>query len=146
MASSTPAFRHHNADSDTRRQESSSEADVERAILEARKKGGKLSELPLTARLQTVDAKGESLAEYLTSQQPVVNNDLAKAHGQWVTELVRRGAKSSVHVPAKLNGQNVTINFWSRDPNAFPPQAVALLTAVAQIMAAPKDQPQAAAR
>jgi peroxiredoxin len=146
MGPSTPAFRHHNADSDTRRQESSSEADVERAILEARKKGGKLSELPLTARLQTVDAKGESLAEYLTSQQPVVNNDLAKAHGQWVTELVRRGAKSSVHVPAKLNGQNVTINFWSRDPNAFPPQAVALLTAVAQIMAAPKDQPQAAAR
>ena len=60
--------------------------------------------------------------------------------------MVKRGAKSSLHVPAEIKGQQVTINFWSTDADAFPPQAEAMLTGVAQIMTPPRTSAQAAAK
>ncbi len=100
----------------------------------------------IQAPLPPTDAKGEDLASYVTSSKPVVNNDLSKAKGKLMERMVKRGIKSSFHVPAEVNGQKVTINFWSRDENAFPPMAEAVLTGVAQIMTAPKDNAQAAAK
>jgi hypothetical protein len=49
-------------------------------------------------------------------------------------------------VPAEVKGQRVCVSFWSRDPNAFPEPAQALLTGLAQIMTAPKENAQAAAK
>jgi peroxiredoxin len=128
--------------------DSETEKEVERQIVEAQKKaaGGKPQGESLSAPLPAVDAKGESLAEYAAGGKPVVNNDLSKAHGKLIEKMVARGAKSSFHVPAVIEGQKVIINFWSKDANAFPPQAEALLTGVAQIMAAPKDKNAQAAR
>jgi hypothetical protein len=60
--------------------------------------------------------------------------------------MIKRGAKSSLHVPAEIQGQKVTVNFWSTDAGAFTPPAEALLTGVAKIMTAPKDNAQAAAK
>ena len=92
-----------------------------------------------------MDAEGESLADYAAgSTKVVVNNDLSKAQGKLFEAMVKRGAKSSLHVPAEIKGQRVTVNFWSTDANAFSPPAVALLTGVAKIMTAPKDNAQAA--
>ena len=91
-------------------------------------------------------AKGESLAEYAAGSKVVVNNDLSKAKGKLVEMMIKRGAKSSLHVPAEIKGQRVTVNFWSTEPNAFTPPAEALLTGVAKIMTAPKDNAQAAAK
>ncbi len=76
----------------------------------------------------------------------VVNNDLTQAKGKLVEQMIARGAKSSLHVPAQIDGQSVTVNFWSKDPNAFPPPAQAVLTGVAQIMTAPKEQNAQAAK
>lgn len=119
--------------------------EVEKAIVEARKKHGNKMPESIRSPLPPVDAEGEDLATYLTSAKPVVNNDLTKAKGKLMEKMVQRGAKSSMHVPAEIQGQKVTINFWSQDANAFPPMAEALLTSVAQIMTAPKDNAQAAA-
>jgi hypothetical protein len=122
------------------------EEEVTKAILEARKKRAQQLAESIHAPLPPTDAKGEDLASYVTSSKPVANNDLTKAKGKLMERMVKRGVKSSFHVPAEVQGQKVTINFWSRDENAFPPMAEAVLTGVAQIMTAPKDNAQAAAK
>jgi GAF domain-containing protein len=122
------------------------DAEVEKLIAEAKKKAGQKPVESIYSPLPEVDAKGEALAEYLAAGKPVVNADLTKAKGQAVAAMVKRGAKSSLHVPVEIQGQKVLINFWSTDANAFSPQAEALLTGVAKIMAAPKDNAQAAAK
>ncbi len=130
--------RAHHADDD-------GEEEVNRAVAEARKKAGK----PVTENLQeplpAVKATGESLADYLQAGKPVVNNDLTQAKGEVMKWMVQRGARSSLHIPAEIQGQPVTINFWSKDAAAFPPPAQQLLAGLAQIMTAPKDQATQAA-
>ncbi len=122
------------------------EEEVAQAVLEARKLREKMLAESFQAPLPPTDAEGEDLASYITSSKPVVNNDLTKAKGKLMERMVKRGIKSSFHVPAEVNGQKVTINFWSRDKDAFPPMAEAVLTGVAQIMTAPKGNAQAAAK
>jgi thiol-disulfide isomerase/thioredoxin len=122
------------------------EEEVDKVIAEARKKHGAATTESIYSPLPPTDASGEDLAAYLSSPKPVVNGDLTKAKGKLMETMVKRGARSSLHVPAEIKGQRVTINFWSTDPEAFPPMAEALLTGVAQIMTAPKDQAQAAAK
>jgi len=121
--------------------------EVERVIAEARKKAtqGKPQPKSILSPLEPVDAAGESLAEYAAARKVVVHNDLSQARGKIMEEMRSRGAKSSLHVPAEIQGARVTINFWSTDQGAFPPPAEALLTGVAQIMTAPKEA-QAAAK
>jgi hypothetical protein len=92
----------------------------------------------ISSPLPTVDAEGESLAEYAAQGDVVVNDDLAKAKGKLVETMVRRGARSSLHVPVKFQGKQATVNFWSTDASAFPPQARALLTEIAKTMASPR--------
>ncbi len=123
------------------------EDEIDHAVVEARKKAGNTVTESLSAPLPTVKADGESLAEYLKVDGPVVNNDLSQAKGKLIEKMMKRGARSSMHIPAEIEGQPVTINFWSKDAGAFPPAAQQLLSAVAQIMTAPKDQAvQAAAQ
>jgi hypothetical protein len=122
------------------------DAEVEAAIAHARKKHGQKIPEDVRSPLPATDAAGEDLAAYAAGSKVVVNNDLSKAKGKLMELMVKRGAKSSMHVPAEIQGQKVTINFWSRDPGAFTPQAEAVLTGVAQIMTAPKDNAQAAAK
>jgi hypothetical protein len=69
----------------------------------------------------------------------VANGDLSKASGKVMAEMRKRGAKSSLHVPATYNGEKLLISFWSRDPDAFPAPAQMALAGVVQIMIAPKN-------
>jgi hypothetical protein len=115
------------------------EKEVVAAITEARKKSGKKPTVPLNAPIPPTAAEGESLAEYLAGKKPVVNADLGKAEGQIMKEMRKRGAKSSLHIPAAYDGQPLLISFWSRDPDAFPAPAQAALAGVVQIMTAPKN-------
>jgi peroxiredoxin len=121
-------------------------AEVNKLIGEARKKaaGGSFNILD---PLKAVDAAGEGLAEIAAGKKAVVYNDLSQAKGKIFDEMRKRGAKSSLHVPAEIKGTRVTVNFWSKDPGAFPAPAEAILTGIAQIMTAPKDaNAQAAAK
>ena len=135
-------------DRDSNGEKQGGEEEVEKLIAEAKKKAAKNGPPPesIYSPLPAVDAKGESLAEYAAGSTPVVNNDLGKAQGKAFETMAKRGVKSSMHVPAEIKGQRVTVNFWSTDAGAFPPPAQALLTGVAQIMTAPKDNAQAAAK
>jgi hypothetical protein len=40
-----------------------------------------------------------------------------------------------MHVPVEVNGLRSTVNFWSAEAGAFPPEAVKLLEEVARLMA-----------
>ncbi len=131
--------------------EQGGEEEVEKLIAEAKKKaaarhGGQQMPESIFSPLPAVDAQGESLAEYAAGSKTVVNADLSKAKGKAIETMVKRGAKSSLHVPVEIKGQKVTINFWSTDAGAFTPPAEALLTGVAKIMATPHDNAQAAAK
>jgi hypothetical protein len=129
------------------RREQKGEEEVKKVIDTAKKDASKGAEMPenMFSPLPTVDAQGESLAEYAAGTKVVVNGDLSKAKGKMVEAMIKRGAKSSMHVPAEIKGARVTINFWSTDPDAFTPPAQALLTGVSQILTAPKDKDNAQA-
>lgn len=123
------------------------DAEVEKVIAEAKKKSGVLQPAEsIHSPLPAVDAQGEALAEYLAGGKPVVNADLSQAKGKAIQAMVQRGLKSSLHVPVEIQGQPAIISFWSTDAGAFSPQAEALLTELAKVMAAPKDSAQAAAK
>jgi hypothetical protein len=128
-------------DADTASKEAAPTAENDNAAIEKLIKNSESIISPLPA----VDATGESLAEYAAGTKVVVNNDLGQAKGTLIETMVKRGAKSSMHVPVELKGVRATINFWSAEPDAFSPPAEALLTGLAKIMAAPKDNAQAAA-
>ncbi|REK13020.1 MAG: redoxin [Planctomycetota bacterium] len=99
---------------------------------------------PLAAPLPEAEAdERESLARYIEMSEPVVNNDLRKAPGKLMAEMRKRGALSSMHVPAKFKGQDVTINFWSTDADAFPAPAQRLLAGAAQVMTAQQAEEKA---
>jgi hypothetical protein len=115
---------------------------------EAVANGGPPREMPemMLSPLPEVDAEGESLGDYALGDKVVVNNDLSKAKGPLIERMIKRGARSSMHVPVEIKGQRATINFWSSEADAFPAPAQALLTGVAKIMTAPKDDARADAR
>ncbi len=92
----------------------------------------------IRSKLPETPAEGEDLATFVDGDKVVVIADISKAKGKLFETMAKRGAKSSMHVPAMVKGKRVTVNFWSTDPNAFTPQAESVLTDVAKTMTAPK--------
>ncbi len=39
-----------------------------------------------------------------------------------------------MHVPVEIDGERATVNFWSSEAGAFPPQAARLLEQVVRLM------------
>jgi thiol-disulfide isomerase/thioredoxin/mono/diheme cytochrome c family protein len=86
-------------------------------------------------------AETEPLAKGIAGAEPIVHQDLTKVEGPIFAAMVRRGARSSLHVPVTIRGKKVSVNYWSRDLSAFPPPAVAILTGLTKVMAsAQSDQ------
>jgi hypothetical protein len=83
-----------------------------------------------------VRTKGQSLAKYIAGDQTVVNPSLAKTEGSVMVNMSRKDIRSSMHVPVEIDGVRSTVNFWSSEAGAFPPQAVKILEEVARLMAA----------
>jgi hypothetical protein len=81
-----------------------------------------------------VAAKESEVATIAAGAKSVMHADLDKATAPDL-KLMSRGVASSLHVPVKLEGAAATINFWSTDKDAFPPEAVKLLEELAQAMA-----------
>ncbi len=82
-----------------------------------------------------VKADGQSLAEYAMNDKTVVNPELGNAAGYVMVRMVNKDVMSSMHVPVEIDGQRCTVNFWSCEPGAFPPQAAQYLEQVAHLMA-----------
>lgn len=78
-------------------------------------------------------AQGTALAEGVGGDTTIVHADLDQATAIDL-KLMARGVASSMHVPIKVDGKPATINFWSTEKNAFPPEAVKLLEELARQM------------
>jgi hypothetical protein len=82
-----------------------------------------------------IRTKGQSLADYIAGEQTVVNQSLEKTEGSVMVNMSRKDIRSSLHVPVVIDGVKSTVNFWSSEAGAFPPQAVKILEQVAKLMA-----------
>ncbi len=97
----------------------------------------KLSQPPiLNQKIGGIDyriaAAGSALAMYMTDPKPVVNGNLSSVQGEEMARI-SMVMKSSFHVPAKIGGEQVFFNFWSREENAFPPEAQGFLKSMAEL-------------
>jgi hypothetical protein len=90
----------------------------------------------LRSRATLVPAKGQSLADYAQHDQVVVNQEMSGASGSIMAGMARKDIRSSLHVPVVIGGVRSTVNFWSAEAGAFPPQAARLLEEVARLMTA----------
>ena len=89
----------------------------------------------LRSRSTVVRAKGQSLADYALGYETVVNQEMSGAEGTIMAGMAKKDIRASMHVPVEIDGNKCTINFWSAEAEAFPPQAVRLLEHVARLMA-----------
>ncbi|MGD9722783.1 MAG: redoxin domain-containing protein [Pirellulales bacterium] len=89
----------------------------------------------LRSTTTVVRADGQSLAEYALGNATVVNQEMGGTSGSVMAGMAKKDIRSSMHVPVEIAGVRCTVNFWSAEPEAFPPQAVRLLEQAARLMA-----------
>ena len=82
-----------------------------------------------------IKAAGQSLADYALGDKTVVNRKWASTKGSVMANMASKDIRSSMHVPVEIDGHACTVNFWSAEAGAFPPEAVKLLEQVARLMA-----------
>ncbi len=76
------------------------------------------------------DAEDHALADFAAGSEMVVLDDLASQRGSVMRRMAAKGIQSSVHIPGEHDGLRGTLNFWSLEENAFPPEAIELIQAV----------------
>ena len=89
----------------------------------------------MRSKSTVVRTKGQSLADYALSDKTVVNESMSGTTGSIMAGMASKDIRSSMHVPVMIGGKRATINFWSAEAGAFPPQAATLLEQIAQLMA-----------
>ncbi len=89
----------------------------------------------LKSKSTVMKAKGQALADYAAGDKVIVNQTMANTAGSVMTGMANKDIRSSMHVPVIYMGKPSTINFWSAEPEAFPPEAVKLLEQIAKLMA-----------
>jgi peroxiredoxin len=80
-----------------------------------------------------INAALTAVATYATKSEPVINQNLAAAR-ELDLQFMSRVYGSSVHIPTKIEDATGTLNFWSTESAAFPPEAVAVLQEVANLL------------
>lgn len=78
--------------------------------------------------------QGQALAEYVDRDDLIVVNDLSTQSGSLMQKMHEKGIRSSVHVPITYHGIHGTLNFWSLEENAFPPEAVEVIRHVVSLI------------
>lgn len=88
-----------------------------------------------------LSAKGQALAEFAVASGPTVVQDIKSAAGSIMRQMAGREVKSSLHLPIEVDGRRGTLNLWSTDAQAFPPEAVEVVQRVTQKLGAadPRD-------
>lgn len=86
------------------------------------------------SRATVVKAEGQSLAAYAEGKQPVVNQDMSGTKGSIMAGMANKDIRSSMHVPVEIDGVPCTVNFWSAEAGAFPPEAAKLLEQLVRLM------------
>jgi peroxiredoxin/mono/diheme cytochrome c family protein len=88
----------------------------------------------LKSRSTVIKAAGQSLADYALGDKTAVNQEMGQTKGSVMMNMARKDIQSSMHVPVEINGHRATVNFWSAEAGAFPPEAVKLLEQIARLM------------
>ncbi|MEL7496846.1 MAG: thioredoxin family protein [Planctomycetota bacterium] len=70
--------------------------------------------------------KDSMFSKILSNDEPTTVADLTQADGK-DAEHMSQALRSSYHVPIKIDGQTASINFWSKESNAFPKAVVDVL-------------------
>ncbi|MBC7853552.1 MAG: hypothetical protein IAF94_08960, partial [Pirellulaceae bacterium] len=73
-----------------------------------------------------VPAKWMKLSTYATAKQPTLHQRLADASGIDL-QFMAKAYQSSYHLPIKKDGHSGSINFWSAEKDAFPPELIKAL-------------------
>jgi peroxiredoxin len=89
----------------------------------------------LRNRSTVAKVAGQSLGEYALGSKVVVNQEMSNITGSIMRSMANKDIRSSMHVPVEIGGQRCTVNFWSAEAGAFPPEAARLLEQVARLMA-----------
>lgn len=79
---------------------------------------------PLRSMTTRLSAKGQALAEFAQRSEIQVVNDVKAAGGSVMRQMASHEVKCSLHLPILANGRQGTLNLWSTDPQAFPPEVV----------------------
>lgn len=96
-------------------------------------------EIPSTMKMKQLPGRltaiGPALGlyQYAIKGETVVNDDPANVKGMEM-QFLSRILPSSVHIPLRFEGKPATMNAWSSDSSAFPPEAVAFLEEIAEVM------------
>ncbi len=88
----------------------------------------------LRSRSTVIKTAGQSLADYALGDKTVVNQQMGQTKGSVMMNMARKDIQSSMHVPVELDGHRATVNFWSAEAGAFPPEAARLLEQIARLM------------
>jgi hypothetical protein len=83
-----------------------------------------------------VDQRLTRLGSYAGSAETIVHQRLADQRG-FDLQFMARAYRSSIHIPIETNGLKGTLNFWSTDADAFPPELVTLLEQAAKTIVQP---------
>lgn len=84
------------------------------------------------------------LYQYAKKGTIVVNNDPDKAKGMEMKFLTKI-LPSSIHIPIVVDGKPGTVNFWSMEKEAFPPEAVDVAQKLADTLRANQEKSTASA-
>lgn len=82
-----------------------------------------------------VKAQGQPLAEFAATGEVRVLDSLDDQPGV-LGQMARKGIRSSLHLPLEALGRRGTVNFWSTDAKAFPPEAVEVAKKLVELMLA----------
>ena len=82
------------------------------------------------------------LYQYSIKRKMVVNDDPSQVKGIEM-QIFSRIMPSSVHLPIRYQGKAGMLNYWSMDPKAFSPEAVAFLEQVTEFVYSSKATAQA---
>lgn len=75
----------------------------------------------------TVRSAGMALTNYAQGSDPMVHQDLAQV-AKPDLRFMRMAFSASMHAPVRIGDHAATLNFWSAEKEAFPVEAVELLT------------------
>lgn len=77
------------------------------------------------------------LYQYATKKETTVNDGSTPPTGVEM-QILGRILPSSVHIPLRVQGKPASVNFWSIDKNAFPPEVVASLEEIVDLLKSDK--------
>jgi hypothetical protein len=66
------------------------------------------------------------LATYATAKEPTLHQRLADQNALDLRYMAK-AYQSSYHLPVKIDGLSGSINFWSAEKDAFPPELIKAL-------------------